>query len=161
LIGRYAYSNNGGFSMADIATFGAALSSIKTAIDLAKVVKDSDLTLEKAETKLKLAELLSALADAKMELVDIQELIAQKDSRIKELEDSFALKDKLIRHGDAVYQVDEMQKPVGEPYCLSCWSREHKAFPLHQSHENIRRKTCSVCKSNFDKRYVPVFEPQA
>ncbi len=46
----------------DIAAIGSLLSSLKTATDIAKFIKDSDVSLEKAETKLKLAELVSALA---------------------------------------------------------------------------------------------------
>ncbi|MEA5334800.1 hypothetical protein [Vibrio parahaemolyticus] len=147
--------------MADIATLGAALTSLKTAIDLAKAVKDSDLTLEKAETKLRLADLISALADAKMELVDVQQLLEEKNARIKELEDSFELQADLIRHRDGMYKTDQNGEAIGEPYCLTCWNKSHKAYPLFQATTNIRYKACGVCKLTFEKRYVPTIVPQA
>ena len=65
--------------MADITTINAVLTSIKTASDLAKIIKDSNKTLEQAEIKYKLAELISALADAKMEIAEVRELLSSKD----------------------------------------------------------------------------------
>ena len=47
--------------MFDVVT---AVGSIKSAIDIAKVLKDGADTLDKAEVKLQLAELISSLADA-------------------------------------------------------------------------------------------------
>ena len=61
-----------GGHMAEIATIGAILTSVKTATEIAKMLKDSDLSLENAEMKLKLAELVSSLTDAKLEAVKIQ-----------------------------------------------------------------------------------------
>ncbi|MGR5437861.1 hypothetical protein [Vibrio owensii] len=141
--------------MADIATLSTALASIKTAIDLAKVVKDSDLTLEKAETKLRLADLLSSLADAKMEMVEVQELVGEKDKRIKELESSLLLKSELVRFGDAMYKKGNSGEAKGVPYCLNCWTQKHQIFPLYQSTSNVRFLACGSCKSHFDKRRTP------
>ena len=41
--------------MPDIATIGAFLTSIKTATEIAKALREVDVSLEKAETKLKIA----------------------------------------------------------------------------------------------------------
>ena len=49
------------------AAISSVLSSIKAATDIAKLVRESGLTLEKAEVKLKLAELVEKLADAKLD----------------------------------------------------------------------------------------------
>lgn len=62
--------------MPDLATIGAALSSLKTATDIVKFLRSSDLSLERAE--LKLADLLSSLADAKIELIEGQDTLAEK-----------------------------------------------------------------------------------
>ena len=66
--------------MTEISTISAILGSVKTATEIAKLIKDSYFSLEKAEMKLKLAELISALADAKIEISEIQELILQKEA---------------------------------------------------------------------------------
>ena len=52
--------------MPDIATIAAALNSLKTATDIVKFIRESDLSIERAELKLKLADLVGALAEAKL-----------------------------------------------------------------------------------------------
>lgn len=44
--------------MPDMASVSVVLSSIKTATDIVKFLRETDVSLEKAETKLKLAELV-------------------------------------------------------------------------------------------------------
>ncbi len=91
--------------MTDIVTISAFLGSIKTATDIAKAIKGADLSLEKAETKLKMAELISALADAKIQAAEIQDLIQEKDERITELEELIRFKFKLVRQNGRYYKV--------------------------------------------------------
>ena len=76
----------------DISSVTAVLSSIKTATDIARLIKDSDLSLEKAETKLRLADLIGALADAKLEVVEVQQTLAEAEARVQELEAQFAVR---------------------------------------------------------------------
>lgn len=71
--------------MADVGTVGAILTSIKTATDLARLIKDSGSSLQEAEVKLKLAELIGALADAKIEIADVQNEVLAKEQAIQEL----------------------------------------------------------------------------
>jgi len=84
--------------MPDIATISSILTSVKAATEIAKFLKDSDISLEKAETKLKLADLVGALADTKLEIAEIQELLIEKDDKIKELQYA------LIQHGKMVWR---------------------------------------------------------
>ncbi len=78
-----------------IATITAALSSLKAATEIAKIIKDSGYTLEKAEIKLKIADMLGSLADTKINLAELQDLLLRKDKMIKELESRLELKEKL------------------------------------------------------------------
>lgn len=57
--------------MADMAAISQVPSSIKAASDIVKLLKETNVSLEKAETKLKLAELVGALADAKLEVAEV------------------------------------------------------------------------------------------
>ena len=70
----------------DIAAIGSLLSSLKTATDIAKFIRESDFSIEKAETKMKLAELISSLADAKIEAAEVQQSILERDEIIRTLE---------------------------------------------------------------------------
>lgn len=135
-----------------IENISLALNSIKTAIDIARLISESGTSLEKAELKLKLAEILDALADAKIEITGFQSLLSEKDERIRELEEAFALKEKLVKKGDAYYGVDEHNAAAGDPYCLHCWETDHKPIHLHQAGGGEKEgyfTVCSVCKNKY------------
>ena len=68
--------------MADFASMSATLQGIKTATDIAKSLRDADLSLEKAEMKLQIADITSALADAKINLSEVQELILKRTTKL-------------------------------------------------------------------------------
>jgi hypothetical protein len=65
----------------DPTTIGALLTSLKAATDIAKFIRGSDLSIERAELKLKLAELVEALANAKLEAADVQQQSSTATSR--------------------------------------------------------------------------------
>ena len=73
--------------MTDLAGVSLVLSSIKAATDIARLLKDTNLSLEKAEAKLKLAELVGALADAKIQIAEVQDILLEKEAKIKKLEE--------------------------------------------------------------------------
>ncbi|ENH2499241.1 hypothetical protein CGJ60_24565 [Vibrio parahaemolyticus] len=72
--------------MTDIATISTALTSLKTAVELAKAVRTSTSALEQAEINLQLADLISALADARIEVSEIQGLLLEKEQLISQLQ---------------------------------------------------------------------------
>ena len=136
--------------MADISTISAILSSLKTATDIAKFLRESDLSLERAELKMKLAELVSALAEAKIELSEVQESLIEKDKRIAELDEAFQSKDLLVRDRDAYYITDEDGNPTGVPFCLRCWENDHKKRQLVQYAKNFGIQVCTTCGHQYD-----------
>jgi hypothetical protein len=113
--------------MNEIAT---ALSSIKTAIDLAKILKNSSTTLAEAEQKLKLAEIISALADVKIEMAEVQTLLLQKDSTINELQESLKTKENLIFEAPYYWLLDGDEKDG--PFCQNCYDSENKLIRLQK-----------------------------
>ena len=146
--------------MPDIATIGAALSSIKAATDIAKFLRESDLSLEKAELKLKLADLLVSLADAKMELVQVQQELSQKDKQIAELSSAFEAKDGLVRKGDGYYSKDADGEAVGKPFCLRCWESDHKQRQLVRASKDHRTYVCTSCGHQYDNMNVREIQPK-
>lgn len=141
--------------MGELAVISAIITSVKTATDIAKLIKDSDLSLEKSELKLKLAELVSSLADAKLQMVEIQETILDKDRRIKELETVLETKNHIVKKYDAYYECTEDGTPNGQPYCMHCWEAKHKAYHLHFSAINRGVKECSECITRYEARTTP------
>lgn len=139
--------------MADMVTIGAVLSSVKTATEIARMLKDSDLSLEKAEVKLKLAELVSALADAKLEAAQVQELLLEKDRRIKELETTRDFSEKLVWK-DPVYVLPKGN--VEEPFCPQCHDSSQKAIRLQTPEPG--HWECMTCKNHFfSQSYDPTW----
>ena len=137
--------------MPDIATIAAALSSLKTATDIAKYFRESDFSLEKAEMKLKFADLVSALAEAKLELAEVQDVIIEKDRIIAELKEAFEAKGNLKRHNDAYYEVDSEGEPIGIAYCLRCWEGEHKKRQLVRAAKEHSLNVCTNCGQRYDE----------
>ena len=131
--------------MPDIATISSILTSLKAATEIAKFLKDSDISLEKAETKLKLAELVSALADTKFEIAEIQELLIEKDKKIKGLQHALTQHEKMVWR-DPVYY---MQTEDGEegPFCPQCYDSGRKIIRL-QTYDNGCWH-CETCDKTF------------
>jgi hypothetical protein len=116
--------------MPDMPTINALLASVKHSIDVVKAINSSAHTLEQAEIRLKIAELLSSLADAKIQTAEIKDLLQEKDERIAELEDALAIKAQTVRQHDAYYEIDAKGAPSGEPFCSRCWEVEYKQIHL-------------------------------
>lgn len=145
--------------MPDIATISAALSSLKTAVDIAKYFRESDFSLEKAEMKLKVADLVGALAEAKLKLVEVQDLIIEKDRRIAELQEAFESKSSLVRRHDAYYEMDANGNPLGVAFCLRCWEGEHKKRQLVQVAKESAMNVCTNCGQRYDAWGTEVIRP--
>lgn len=145
--------------MPDIASIGAVLSSLKTATEIAKFIRESDLSIERAELKLKVAELVSALADVKLELVELQEAFVKKDDRIRALEEAFQTKDSLVRRRDAYYRLDERGEPVGVPYCLRCWENDHKQRQLVHEAKDRHTRVCTTCGHRYESFSASEIQP--
>lgn len=135
----------------EITSITAFLGSVKTATDIAKAIKDAGATLEQAEAKFKIAELISLLADAKIQAAEIQESFLEKDKRIKELEQLFNVKKRLVRHQGKYYESDETGKHIGDPFCSNCWDSEHKAIYLTQIQDDYF--VCPKCKNSYGVQY--------
>lgn len=131
--------------MTDIAAISSMLSSIKVASDIAKLFRDTDLSFEKAEQKLKLAELINALADTKMQVAEIQEIIALKDRNIKELRDALDIKIKLEWQHPYYWSVDSGKKDG--PFCQQCYDKDRKLIRLQGNGDGYWE--CKSCKNYY------------
>jgi len=129
------------------------LTQTKTAVDIAKFIKNSSDTLDKSGQKLKLAELIGALADIKMETAEIKSLIIEKDEKIQSLENQLKLKNNLV-YDTAYYW---MENPHGEregTYCQKCWDANDKLIRLQNRNNDFW--ICCNCEGRFrGKAYVP------
>lgn len=136
--------------MPDVTVISAALSSLKTATDIVKFLRESDFSIEKAELKLKVADLITALAGVKLELAEVQDLITEKDRRIAELQDAFESKEQLVRRHDAYYKLGSEGNPVGVAFCLRCWEGEHLKRQLVRGAKVRGMNVCTRCGQQYE-----------
>ena len=122
--------------MPDIAAISAVLSSIKSASDIARLVRESGMTLEQAEYKLKLAELVEKLADAKLEIVAIQDVIDERDKKIKELEQAALIRGKILFKAPSYWLTDGTTEDG--PFCQQCFDSTDKLARMLHKQSDIK-----------------------
>jgi hypothetical protein len=132
--------------MTDITSVTTILSSIKAATDIAKLIKDSGISLEKAEVKLQLAELISALADAKIDMAAVQQILLDKDVELGTLREQLTIRGKL-KWEPPYYWVVEAGKNDG-PYCQQCYDNSTKLIRLTETTRGLWE--CKTCKNFYD-----------
>jgi len=134
----------GGF--ADIAGIVATL---RGATDIAKALATADSAIEKAELKLRLAEIMTKLALAQTDALEIDLQIIHYHDRIKQLEDALRISATVGKDGDAYYELKD-GKPSGSPYCLRCWEIDHKL--VHLVIDSGNKRTCPHCNRSYESR---------
>ncbi|UHJ63251.1 hypothetical protein [Vibrio furnissii] len=144
----------------DIATITAGLGSIKTAIDIGREVQNASSSLEEAQIKLKLADLMGNLAEAKLQFIDAQDQILTLKRKIEELESKKSLATLVRRDGNFLLPKGTEIEPYGEgPWCTSCFEANDRLITLHHKCNGVVAVgsfstssyiwACPVCKNSF------------
>ncbi|MEZ9897582.1 hypothetical protein AB4379_09015, partial [Vibrio breoganii] len=133
-------------STVEIAAITGALSGIKAASEIAKIIKDSGTSLEAAEIKFKLAELIDALADAKIEVADFKELISLKDDQINELRKELRVQQKVVWEEPYYFALEGEVKDG--PYCQRCYDVESNLVRLQSPNKN-GYWNCTQCENSY------------
>ena len=135
-----------------IQEIATALAGIKTATEIAKLIKDSDATLEKAEVRFKMAELIEALADTKLQISDIKQLLVEKDESIAKLERAAAIRASLTY--DAPYYWRLEGEGRDGPFCQKCYDTDGTMMRLQKGYTR-GQWNCHACKGYVeDSSYV-------
>jgi RNA-splicing ligase RtcB len=134
--------------MEPVTTISAILSSVKTATDIAKLIKDSNTSLEEAEVKLKMADLISTLADIKIELSEVQISQRTKEEKILELEKLLSKKEK-VTFNNGVYWMEGDEVP----FCQVCFEKDAKYHHLRSGFNSNRSPIyhCMICNNKYLK----------
>ncbi len=136
-----------GRGMADLNLISTVLSSIKAATDLAKIVRESVSTLEQAEYKLKLAELIEKLADAKTQMLAVRALIEERDRQILELKEAAAIKNEKLLFEAPYYWLIDGESKEG-PFCQQCYDEKAKLMRLTNGLSKGYWE-CKTCRSVY------------
>lgn len=136
----------------DIPSISAALSSLKTAADIAKLIKDSGATLEQAEIKLKIADLVSSLADARIKISEVRESLAEKDAELRTLKSALETRDSL-EYEAPYYWLVKLEGKDG-PFCQKCYDADAKLARLQMRAQGYWG--CTLCNTKVvDRGHKP------
>lgn len=124
---------------------GMAVGSVKSAIEIAKTLKDSTDLFDKAEVKLQLAELIGSLADAKMQIAEIQESLIDSEREKKELINKIETKDNMIYEKSYYWKMDGDKKDG--PFCQRCFDSDEKLIRLQGGNNDVWN--CEQCDKIF------------
>lgn len=131
--------------MPDIALIATVLSSLNAATDIAKGIREADLSLAKAELKGRLADLVLALADARIALASVQEEVAAKEREIRELKETLGLRTSMTYTAPFYWHVQD-DKREG-PFCQQCYDAQQKVVRLHPYDANTWM--CKTCHNSY------------
>ncbi len=127
----------------------SALTSISTAIGIAKTVSDINKEVDASNYKLQMADLRSTLADAKISLSEIREEILAKDQEIKRLKSFDIDAKKLAQHLNHYYKKNKGGDAIGMPYCPHCLEAKNGLFTLHYGKGG--ELYCGSCKNLYSE----------
>lgn len=130
-----------------------ALLSLKTASGIAKGLVAASTSVERAELKLKVAEIAEALADARSAVLDVQEENIALRARVAALEGSQADRSRLTKR-DGVYYFASSDDAATEegPFCPRCFEVKQLRMPvttLSSSFVGMGRYRCPECKAVY------------
>lgn len=129
-----------------------SLSAVTAALGLVKELRDIDAQFDKAELKLKIADLTSALSDAKLGLVDISQELKAKEDEISRLRATIEFREtKLIDKGQFRFFAGDDGKGKGLPICPVCEKRGDFISVAQDRSHGIGKITyyCPKCKANY------------
>jgi len=137
--------------MDPVTLISTTLSSIKTAIDISKVINISNTDFDLSILKMKMVELNETLVNTKGYVLELKEELFNKQNEIKELEEELKDKSSYIFNKYYYFRIIDENEIEG-PYCPSCYENEHKK--IHLIKDDSEKWICNVCKIEIkDDKY--------
>lgn len=130
-----------------------AMKSLQTAVDIGKTLRSLDKSIDDAEIKMKIADLINALADAKFGIAELKTELEKKDEIIARLEEALKIQSE-IEFRDGFY----FQPGDDVPFCPRCWEKDNRL--IHCGNETFDRnegyyyRICPDCKASLKTRDV-------
>ncbi|HUQ48943.1 MAG TPA: hypothetical protein VM053_11985 [Gemmatimonadaceae bacterium] len=136
--------------MTDPISVTNALSALKTASEMVKLIRAADASLDKAELKMKIATLAEALADARLALLEVHSEIDGLRATIAEIS-AINVDRAHIEKRDNVYWINDEGSKHG-PFCPRCFESDHKRMPVTEMPHAMRQLghyRCPQCKATY------------
>ena len=132
--------------MEPITAIATALSSIKTATEIAQLLKTSDDAYLKAELKLRMAELMVALADTKIAISELKDVLQKKDEEIALLISKSKEVNSLV-FIEPIYRKRLENGELEGCYCQRCYDVDKKIVRLIDYRNDSYY--CNECKTTY------------
>ena len=127
-----------------------ALTVVKQTLEITKDLRSIDGKISDAEFKLKIADLVERVLELREALMDAQEREYALRKEIAALKDKALLRGSLKDINGLLYEINEAQEKVGEPYCNLCFVKEDKQIRMRhhaaKQHSYAHYK-CDNCKT--------------
>lgn len=143
-----------------------AKSSLDAAVDIIKIYKGVQDTINKIELESNMIELKSNILDAKDNILELRSALADKDEEIAKLKSELKLRKELKYEAPVYWHYSEDDTKDG-PFCQKCYDSDNKIIRL-QIHctEHDGAWDCNVCNSHYrtkeyDKYMNSMFEEAA
>jgi hypothetical protein len=122
-----------------------ALARLTAATEIATFIRDSEISLQKDEMKLKLTELTTAISEAKFQIEDIVSAISEKDQSIKFLQDKINQGEELVFEKSLYWSLKGDKKDG--PFCPQCWDHDHRKIRLYNMANAYWM--CRTCNNSY------------
>ena len=113
--------------MDPISVIATAISSIKTATEIAQILKVSESSIAEAENKLRIADIMNALADTKIAISEMKDILVAKDEEIASLKKRLEDKRNIDFRNGIYIEKDEAGKQIAN-YCPRCLDVDIKKY---------------------------------
>jgi hypothetical protein len=128
------------------------LTTLTSAMGLAKQFVEIDKTMDGAERKLKVAELSSALADAKVGITELQEEVKAREQEIDRLKRAFAAREQdMTTYRSFTYKKGKRGQPVGMPMCPRCIEMDGRFMTLQRRQGRHGDSFCPACETEYSR----------
>jgi hypothetical protein len=134
--------------MTDFGSIVTALDALKHATEILRLLRSADSVYEKAELKMKIAELAEAVATARLSVIEAQsEIQALKNQIARTSEEARA---KVVKR-EGVYFMTEEGEESG-PFCPRCFEADGRRMPLTRftgAFTTFGKYNCPQCKATY------------
>lgn len=132
-------------------SFDDVAHSLATAVGIAKALVGAERAFDKAELKLKLADLMGELASARTDLAALHANVYRLAQELEETKNKLAFAGSMVF--EAPYYFNVADGGRDGPYCATCWDGRGKlAIRLYEAVPGFW--VCHTCKTELrDKTY--------
>lgn len=108
----------------------SGLTAVSETLKITKELRSIENNIDKAELKLRLADLIDGLLEAKEALQDAKQREIDLLDEIKKMKEQFVDRSRYEDENGLLYKLNESNEREGEPFCNLCFVRESKLYRM-------------------------------